>query len=98
MTDKNDPRPADYDPYAKEREPQYSMRELLNQQKRIQANIDGVEFQEAEEEEEETIDPESMTVAELKAALDEAGVAYESSAKKADLVEAYSAYLAEQQD
>lgn len=48
--------------------------------------------------EEETVEPEKMTVAELKAELDAAGVEYASDAKKADLVEAYSGYLADNQD
>ena len=48
-------------------------------------------------ENDDTIEPEKMTVPELKHALDQAGVAYTSDDKKADLVALYSDYLAEQQ-
>lgn len=44
---------------------------------------------EDEEEAEETDDPNAMTVAQLKAALDEAGVEYPATAKKAALVALY---------
>lgn len=87
-----------YDPYAKEpKDGQPSIRDLLNHQKRIDANIRGETLPE-DEEEEETIVPENMTVAELKAALDEANVEYSSDDKKADLVQLYSDYLADNQD
>lgn len=43
----------------------------------------------SEEEEEEETSGADLTVAELKAALDEAGVEYEANAKKADLVVLY---------
>lgn len=78
---------------------QPSLRDQLNASKRINANINGTELPEQEEEEEEeAIVPENMTVAELKAALDEAGVEYKSDDKKADLVTLYSDWLADNQE
>jgi hypothetical protein len=79
---------------------QPSLKEQLAASRRINDNIAGVvreEEEEQEEEEEEGIVPENMTVAELKAALDEAGVEYKSDDKKADLVQLYSDWLADQQ-
>lgn len=74
--------------------PQPSMKEQLKAQKRIDANISGAELPDDEGEE---IIPEKMKVDELKAALDEAGVAYDSDAKKADLVKLYSDWLTDHQ-
>ena len=74
---------------------QPSMKEQLKAQKRIDANISGAEV--ADEEETEEIIPEKMKVDELKAALDEAGVEYDSDAKKADLVKLYSDWLTDNQ-
>lgn len=48
-----------------------------------------------EEEEEESEGGASLTVAELKAALDDANVEYPAGAKKADLVELYDANITE---
>lgn len=48
-----------------------------------------------QEEEEEAGTSADLTVDELKAALDEAGVEYPASAKKAKLVELYDAHVAE---
>lgn len=78
---------------------QPSLKEQLAASRRINDNIAGVvrEEEEEQEEEEEGIVPENMTVAELKAALDEAGVEYKSDDKKADLVQLYSDWLADQQ-
>lgn len=74
---------------------QPSMKEQLKAQKRIDANISGAEV--PDEEETEEIIPEKMKVDELKAALDEAGVAYNSDDKKADLVKLYSDWLTDNQ-
>lgn len=76
----------------------HSLRDMIASSRRINNNIAGKPHREppaqsAEEEEEEII-PANMTVAELKAALDEAGIAYKSSDKKDDLVQLYSDYLA----
>lgn len=91
----------DYDPYKKEKEPQFSINELMAQQDKINRRLDGEEVEDDEEvvedDEEETIEPEKMTVAELKEALDEVGVEYGSDDKKADLVKLYSDYLADAQ-
>jgi hypothetical protein len=79
---------------------QPSLKDQLAASRRINDNIAGrvrEEEEEQEEEEEEGIVPENMTVAELKAALDEAGVEYKSDDKKADLVQLYSDWLADQQ-
>ena len=73
---------------------QPSMKEQLKAQKRIDANISGAELPDDEGEE---IIPEKMKVDELKAALDEVGVAYDSDAKKADLVKLYSDWLTDNQ-
>lgn len=66
--------------------------------------IDGVETNSTQSasgststENDDTVEPEKMTVAELKAALDEAGIEYSSDDKKADLVVLYSDYLADNQ-
>ena len=48
-----------------------------------------------QEEEQDTGTSADLTVDELKAALDEAGVEYPASAKKAKLVELYDAHVAE---
>lgn len=77
----------------------HSLRDMIANSRRINNNIAGKPRREppapdAEEEEEEII-PANMTVAELKAALDEAGIAYKSSDKKDDLVQLYSDYLAD---
>jgi len=98
VKDKNQPAETEYDPYAKDEKPSFSARDLLNHHKRVNANIAGIEYKEPEEEEtEEEIVPEDMTVAELKEALGEAGIEYASDDKKADLVKLYSDYLADQQ-
>lgn len=80
---------------------QPSIKDQLAASRRINDNINGVvreeQEEQEEEEEEEGIVPENMTVAELKAALDEAGVEYKSDDKKADLVQLYSDWLADQQ-
>jgi hypothetical protein len=78
---------------------QPSLKDQLAASRRINDNIAGRvrEEEEEQEEEEEGIVPENMTVAELKAALDEAGVEYKSDDKKADLVQLYSDWLADQQ-
>lgn len=97
MTKKED-MGLDYDPYKKESQKQPSVHDLLKQQKKIDRRLNDLpEEEEQEEEEEEVIEPEKMTVAELKEALDEAGVEYGSDDKKADLVQLYSDYLADQQ-
>lgn len=66
--------------------------------------IDGVETNSGQSataststENEDTIEPEKLTVAELKAALDEAGVEYTAEDRKADLVKLYSDWLADQE-
>ncbi len=78
---------------------QPSLKDQLAASRRINDNIAGRvrEEEEEQEEEEEGIVPENMTMAELKAALDEAGVEYKSDDKKADLVQLYSDWLADQQ-
>jgi hypothetical protein len=91
-----------YDPYEKDTQRQPSIAELMKHHKRVKANISGEAIpgdaeEEEEEESDETIVPENMTVAELKEALDEAGIEYKSDDKKADLVTLYSDYLADNQ-
>lgn len=89
-----------YDPYEKDAQRQPSIAELMKHHKRVNANISGEPIPgdaEEEEESDETIVPENMTVAELKEALDEAGIEYKSDDKKADLVTLYSDYLADNQ-
>lgn len=54
-----------------------------------------VPMQVADDEEEETVDANEMTAADIKAALDEAGVDYPKSAKKAELVALYEEHLGE---
>jgi hypothetical protein len=97
VKDKNEPAETEYDPYAKDPAPTFSNRDLLNHHKRVNANIAGTEYHEPTEEETEEIEPEKLTVAELKEALDEAGIEYTSEDKKADLVKLYSDYLADNQ-
>lgn len=80
---------------------QPSLKDQLAASRRINDNIAGrvrEEEEEQEEEEEEGIVPENMTVAELRAALDEAGVMYAVDYRKADLVKLYSDWLADQQE
>lgn len=69
-----------------------SIKDQLKAQRHIRANIDGTEppsDTDTEEEEEEGTNASDLTVAQLKEALDDAGVEYENSAKKADLVALY---------
>lgn len=68
-----------------------SLAELHSDSRKIDAG-EGSEEEEEEEEEEET-SASDLTVAELKAALDEAKVEYETGAKKADLVALYEANI-----
>lgn len=79
----------------------HSLRDMIANSRRINNNIAGKPHREPSapdtEEEEEEIIPANMTVAELKTALDEAGIAYKSSDKKDDLVQLYSDYLADDQ-
>lgn len=49
-------------------------------------------------ENDETIEPDKLTKDQLKSALDEAGVEYSTSANKAELVQLYSDWLADQQE
>jgi HeH/LEM domain len=81
---------------------QPTIRELLDQQRRIDANINGTEFverevpapaEEADSGEPDAIDPNDLTVAQLREALTEAGVEFDGGAKKAELVELYAANL-----
>ena len=62
--------------------------ENLRDSRKIEGSDTGSE---EEEEEEEAEGGAALTVAELKAALDEAEIEYDKSAKKADLVELYDA-------
>lgn len=77
----------------------HSLRDMIANSRRINNNIAGKPHREPSapdnEEEEEEIIPANMTVPALKAALDEAGIAYKSSDKKDDLVQLYSDYLAD---
>lgn len=77
----------------------HSLRDMIANSRRINNNIVGKPHREPSapsgEEEEEEIIPANMKVAELKAALDEAGIAYKPSDKKDDLVQLYSDYLAD---
>lgn len=101
MTKETAPDSPQYDPYKKEKEQQFSIIDLLNNQELINARIEEREpvgiAKEPEEEETEEVDVESMTVAELKAALEEVGIDYPASALKADLVQLYSDYLTDAQ-
>ena len=67
--------------------------------------IDGVETNGSQSstaststENDDTIEPDKLTKDQLKAALDEAGVEYNASANKAELVQLYSDWLADQQE
>lgn len=79
---------------------QPSLKDQLAASRKINDNIAGrvrdEEEVDGEEEEDDTIVPENMTKDQLKAALDEAGVEYNASANKPELVEAYSTWLADQ--
>jgi len=65
--------------------------DALAEQHRDSRSIDSGE----QDEEQNTGTSADLTVDELKAALDEAGVEYPASAKKAKLVELYDAHVAE---
>lgn len=77
----------------------HSLRDMIANSRRINNNIAGKSRREPSapdtEEEEEEIIPANMKVAELKAALGKAGIAYKPSDKKGDLVQLYSNYLAD---
>lgn len=66
--------------------------ESLHEQHTDSRTVDngGESEEEEEEEEEEQTSAEDLSVAELKAALDEAKVTYAGNAKKADLVKLYN--------
>lgn len=68
----------------KEVERQPSMRDLLNASKRINNNIAGIPHDDADDE--GGSHNSKLKVAELKEALDAAGIAYTADDKKADLV------------
>lgn len=72
----------------------------VSEQNRVSMQLDGTNANRGEEEGEgdgETVEPAKMKVDELKEALDEAGVEYGADAKKAELVQLYSDWLADNQ-